>query len=382
MFHRAVKIPVATGSRLETVSYPGVTLRAMTSAQGSITADEAPDDQPSGPLTIAQIAEHVGVSLATVSKVVNGRLDVAPETREQVESLIRRRGYRRQKRASRPAPLLEIVFHEVRGEYGVEIFNGVQQVAREHHLGVVISELQGRHTPGRGWFEDVLARRPTGVIAVYSGLTDDQTEQLRGRGIPLVLLDPTGEPGHELPSVAASNWNGGVAATRHLLQLGHRRIGVITGPEGLLASRARLDGYRAAMDMAGVPIDPEIVRVGAFAIKDGLTHTRELLRLPDPPTAVFACNDGMAYGVYQAVAEAGLRVPDDLSVVGFDDMPPASWIIPPLTTIHQPLLKMGTAAATMAVALARGESLPFEHVELATQLISRASTAPPTNRRR
>ncbi|MEO3756653.1 substrate-binding domain-containing protein [Streptomyces sp. B6B3] len=349
----------------------------MTSAPGSVRANEAPDEPPSGPLTIAQIAEHVGVSLATVSKVVNGRFDVAADTREQVESLIRRHGYRRQKRASRPAPLLEIVFHEVRGEYGVEIFNGVQQVAREHHLGVVISELQGRHTPGRGWVEDVLARRPTGVIAVYSSLTDDQTDQLRGRGIPLVLLDPTGETGHTSPSVAASNWNGGLSATRHLLHLGHQRIAVITGPEGLLASRARLDGHRAAMDMADTPIDPELIRVGAFQITDGLTHTRELLRLPNPPTAIFACNDGMAYGVYQAAAEAGLRIPHDLSVIGFDNMPPASWIIPPLTTIDQPLQKMGTTAATMAITLARGEQPPLEHVELATQLITRASTAPP-----
>ncbi|MBL1068042.1 LacI family DNA-binding transcriptional regulator [Streptomyces sp. 7-21] len=357
----------------------------MTAAAGSPAAGdtageppgEAPEKTAGQPLTIAEIAERAGVSLATVSKVVNGRIDVAPETREQVEDLIRRHGYRRQKRASRPAPLLELLFHEVRGEYGVEIFNGVQQVAREHHLGVVLSELQGCHTPGRGWVEDVLARRPTGVIAVFSGLTGDQSRRLRVRGIPLVLLDPTGDSGHEPPSVAASNWNGGLAATRHLLQLGHRRIAIITGPEDALASRARLDGYRAAMDMAGVPVAPELIRVGRFEIEDGLTHTRALLRLPEPPTAVFACNDGTAYGVYQAAAEAGLRIPGDLSVVGFDDMPPASWIVPPLTTVHQPLREMGTTAATMAVTLARGETPPLEHVELATRLVTRASTAPP-----
>src|SRR5262245_39361583 len=128
--------------------------------------------------------------------------------------------------------------------------------AREHHLSVVMSELQGRHTPDRSWVQDVLTRRPTGVIAVYSSLSEDQTEQLRGRGIPLALLDPTGEPGHASPSVGASNWNGGLAATRHLLQLGHRRIAVITGPAKALASRARLDGHRAAMDMAGAAVDP------------------------------------------------------------------------------------------------------------------------------
>ncbi|MGP3966813.1 LacI family DNA-binding transcriptional regulator [Streptomyces sp. 6N223] len=329
------------------------------------------------PLTIAQIADRAGVSVATVSKVVNGRTDVAPDTRALIEGVIREHGYRRQKRAGRPAALLELVFHELRGMYGVEIFNGVQRVAREHRLAVVLSELQGSHTPGRGWVEDVLARRPTGVISVFSGPTDDQSHQLRSRGIPFVLLDPSGEPGHEAPSVGANNWSGGLTATRHLLGLGHRRIAVITGPPHALASRARLDGYRAAMDMADVPLDPALIRTGDFQIADGLTHTRELLTLPHPPTAVFACNDGEALGVYQAAAEAGLRIPDDLSVIGFDDLPPAPWTIPPLTTIRQPLSQMATAAATMVMSIARGKEPPHNRVELATELIIRRSTAPP-----
>ncbi|WP_026922244.1 LacI family DNA-binding transcriptional regulator [Glycomyces arizonensis] len=332
---------------------------------------------PSEPLTIAQIAKRAGVSIATVSKVVNGRLDVAPETRNVVEELIRRHGYRRQKRAARPAPLVEVVFHELRGLYGIEILNGVNEVAGEHHLAAVVSELGGRHTPGRGWVEDVLARRPTGVISVFSHLADDQSAQLRSRGIPLVLLDPTGEPGHDAPSVGASNWNGGLAATRHLLELGHRRIAVVTGPAHMLSSRARLDGYRAAMDMAGVPVDPALVCVGDFQIEDGRRFTRELLRLDDPPTAVFACNDGEAVGVYQAAAEAGLRIPDDLSVVGFDDLPMTEWNIPPLTSVHQPLKEMAATAAGMIVTLANGEPLHRRRVEIATELVVRESTAPP-----
>ncbi|MGP3966098.1 LacI family DNA-binding transcriptional regulator [Streptomyces sp. 6N223] len=329
------------------------------------------------PLTIAQIAERAGVSVATVSKVVNGRTDVAPRTRALVEGVIRRHGYRRQKKAADPAALLELVFHEVNSVYPFSVFEGVHRVAREHRLGVVLSELQGRHTPGRGWVEDVLARRPIGVIAVFSGLTDEQSGQLRTRGIPFVLVDPSGEPGHDSPSVGANNWNGGLAATRHLLQLGHRRVAVITGPEHALSSRARLDGYRAAMDMAGVPVDPELVRVGDFRIGSGRERAGELLRLPDPPTAVFACNDALALGAYQAADDAGLRVPDDLSVVGFDDLDPARWTIPPLTTIRHPLTEMAAAAAAMVVSLSRGESLPRNRVELATELVVRGSTAPP-----
>jgi DNA-binding LacI/PurR family transcriptional regulator len=332
-------------------------------------------DDPDGPLTIAQIAERAGVSTATVSKVVNGRADVAPATRSLVEDIIRRHGYRRQKTAG-PAALLELVFHEVRGPYPIEIYQGARQVAAEHGLAIVLSELRGSHTPGRGWVEGVLARRPTGVIAVFSGPNREQSERLHSRGVPFVLVDPVGDPGSDVPSVGASNWSGGLSATRHLLELGHRRIAVITGPERVLPSRARLDGYRAAMDMAGIPVDPALVRVGDFQILDGVKHMRELLSLPDPPTAVFACNDGQALGVYQAVTEAGLRIPDDLSVVGFDDLYPAAWTVPPLTTVRQPLADMAATAASMVIGLAQGQPLPRKRVELTTELVVRASTAP------
>ncbi|TDC73256.1 LacI family DNA-binding transcriptional regulator [Streptomyces hainanensis] len=328
------------------------------------------------PLTIAQIAKRAGVSVATVSKVVNGRADVAPATRSLIEDIIRRHGYRRQKVAG-PAALLELVFHEVRGPYPLEIYQGVQQVAAEHQLAVVVAELQGRHTPGQGWADGVLARRPTGVISVFSGPTGPQAERLSSRGIPFVLVDPTGEPGHASPSVGANNWSGGLSATRHLLGLGHRRVAMITGPEDVLAGRARLDGYRAAMDAAGLPVDPALVRTGDFQILDGLKHTRDLLRLADPPTAIFAGNDGQALGVYRAAAEAGLRVPEDLSVVGFDDLFPSPWLTPPLTTVRQPLAEMAATAATMVLTLAQGRELPQNRVELATELIVRDSTAPP-----
>jgi DNA-binding LacI/PurR family transcriptional regulator len=341
----------------------------------TVTRELAP---PAGtPPTIAQLAELAGVSVATVSKVVNGRSEVAAETRAHIERLIREHGYRRQKRRASPAALLELVFHELEGAYAMEIIKGVEQTAREHGLAVVLSELQGRHTPGRGWIEDVLTRRPAGVVAVFSGLTGEQRDLLDTRDIPLVLVDPTGDPGHQAPSVGAGNWTGGLAATRHLLELGHRRIAIVTGPAHALSSRARLDGYRAALDTAGVPVDPELVREGDFHVADGTAHARALLRLNDPPTAIFACNDLQAVGVYQAAHELGLRIPDDLSVIGFDDLPPAKWVIPALTTIRQPLMEMAAAATGMVLTLAQGEPLPCTRLELATDLIQRGSTAPP-----
>jgi len=346
------------------------TLRAQTPAEPPAT-----DEPARQPLTTAQIAELAGVSIPTVSRVVNGRSDVSSLTRARVETVIREHGYQRLRKAAHPAELLELVFHQLEGAYAMEIIRGVEQVAREHGLAVVLSELQGRHTPDEGWMASVLSRRPTGVIAVFSSLTSGQREQLQTRSIPFVVVDPTGEPGHQTPSIGTTNWSGGLSATRHLLDLGHRRIAVLTGPLRILCSRARRDGYRAAMDAAGVPVDPELICEGEFRVEDGLELTRRLLRLANPPTAIVAGNDLQALGVYQAAAEVGRRIPADLSVVGFDDLPLVRWISPPLTTVRQPLTSMGVAAATMVVTMARGEALPQERIELATGLVVRGSTA-------
>jgi len=327
--------------------------------------------------TIAFIADQTGVSVPTVSKVINGRSDVSSETRQRVEAAIIEHGYERGARSVGPSPLIEIIFHELESEWALEIVRGVERVAGRRHLAVVLSEMRGRRTPGRGWIEGVLARRPAGVIAVFSDLSETMREQLRARGIPFVILDPAGEPLHATPSIGATNWNGGLTATRHLLGLGHRRIAVIGGPAGILCSRARVDGFRAAMDEAGVPIDASLVSHGAFQVEEGIATGRALLARADKPTAIITGNDLQALGVYQAAREARLHIPEDLSVVGFDDLPVARWVGPPLTTIRQPLIEMAEAAAELVLDMAGRENVPQTRVELATELVIRESTAPP-----
>jgi LacI family xylobiose transport system transcriptional regulator len=327
-------------------------------------------------MTVADIARLAGVSAPTVSRVINGQSGVAVETRRRVENVIREHGYRRPE-PTEPAAIIELVFHALESLWALEIIRGVEQVAREHELAVVLTEMQGRLTPGKAWTEQVLARRPTGVIAVFSDLTSAQQSQLAARAIPLVVLDPTGEPLHETPSVGATNWNGGLAATRHLLELGHRRIAMISGPTEWPCCRARLDGYRAAMDAAGVPVEPELVRIGPLYVEGGLREGAELLRLPEPPTAVFTANDLQAFGVYEAARQAGRHIPDELSVVGFDDLSFTQWAGPPMTTVRQPLVQMGVAAANLMLEVARGGELASNRVELATTLVIRQSTSAP-----
>jgi DNA-binding LacI/PurR family transcriptional regulator len=327
--------------------------------------------------TIAFIAEQAGVSVPTVSKVINGRSDVAPETRRRVEAAIREHGYQRVGREQRVAPILEVIFHELDSEWALEIVRGVERVAGRHHLAVVLSEMQGRRTPGRGWIEGVLARRPTGVIAVFSDLSDSMRNQLRTRGIPFVIVDPAGEPLHDTPSVGATNWNGGLTATRHLLALGHTRIAVIGGPQDILCSRARMDGFRAAMDAAGVQVDPSLLSHGRFNVEEGIERGRALLQRPDPPTAIMTGDDLQALGVYRVARELRLHIPEDVSVVGFDDLPVAEWVGPPLTTVRQPLVEMAETASELVLAMARGEQPAQARVELSTELIVRESTARP-----
>jgi LacI family transcriptional regulator, xylobiose transport system transcriptional regulator len=335
----------------------------------------------SGVATIALIAQEAGVSAPTVSRVLNGRADVAAETRARVEALISKHGYQRRGGArATPSPMLDLVFHELDSAWAVEVIKGVTRVAREEGLIVVLSESSGRITPGQSWVDGVLARRPTGVILVLSDLSATQRAQLMTRNIPFVVVDPAGDPAEDVPAIGSANWNGGLAATRHLLELGHRRIGVIGGPSRLLCSRARLDGFRAAMETAGVPIDPALVRSGNFHIEGGYDNGMALLRLPDPPTAIFAGSDLQALGLYEAARELGVLIPGDLSVVGYDDLPVARWVGPPLTTIRQPLTEMAEAAARLVISISRGDEPTTLRLDLATSLVLRQSTAPPQAR--
>ncbi len=329
-------------------------------------------------VTISEIAREAGVSVPTVSRVVNGRSDVSPQTRERVEELLRRYGYRRRAaRSGISANLIDLVFNDLDSPWAVEIIRGVEDVAHAAGVGTVVSAIHRRSTATRQWLRNLRARSTDGVILVTSDLTPAFYAELQRLNVAMVVVDPAGVPALDVPTVGATNWAGGLAATEHLLSLGHRRIGFIVGPRRLLCSRARLDGYRAGLEAAGIPVADELIWQGDFYHESGFEGGKAMLDLDDPPTAIFASSDQMAFGVYEAVRQRGLRVPDDISIVGFDDLPEARWSSPPLTTVRQPLAEMGMVAARTVLRLAQGEEIEVPRVELATELVVRHSTAPP-----
>jgi LacI family transcriptional regulator, galactose operon repressor len=327
-------------------------------------------------VTIAEIAASAGVSVPTVSKVLNGRPDVSRQTRLRIEALLAEHDYiRAGARTRRRAGVIDLVFAELT-PWSLEIIRGAEQAARAGRSRIVVEVVAGA-AEREQWLDRLAGGQTQGLILVLTELSAAHRERLAELRIPVVIVDPVGQPDPRIPSIGAANWAGGLMATEHLIELGHRRIGKITGPASLLCSQARLDGYRAGLERAGIPIDPRLVRSGDFRYVSALLAAGGMLRLPDRPTAIFAGSDEQALGVYEAARRQGLRVPEDLSVVGFDDVSAAEWASPQLTTVRQPLAQMATLATQTLLSLTDG-SRPVNHrVELATELVIRDSTAPP-----
>jgi LacI family xylobiose transport system transcriptional regulator len=328
--------------------------------------------------TLARIADDASVSMSTVSKVLNGRSGVSHDTRSRVEELLHAHGYNRRGADHAPGSLIELVFETIDSEWSLEIIRGVQRIAVQNGLSVILTETGDRHSQGPAWLEGVIQRRPIGIILVFSDLSPDSKRQLRTRNIPFVVIDPAGDPAPDVPSIGSANWSGGLIATRHLIDLGHRRIGMITGHDDHMSSRARASGYRSALEKAGIEVDDRLICIGNFHHDAGLRLGTQLLELADPPTAIFAGNDLQAFGVYEAARARGLSIPDDLSVVGYDDIVPAQWVGPALTTVRQPLSEMAEEATRLVLRLREQEGAINVRMDLATSLVVRGSTRAPS----
>ncbi|MEF2975910.1 LacI family DNA-binding transcriptional regulator [Subtercola sp. YIM 133946] len=326
--------------------------------------------------TIHDVAAAAGVSVATVSKAVNGRYGVAPETTERVLEAVAALGYESSLVASsmrsRRTGVIGVLVADFE-PFSAEVLKGVAVGLRESRYDL-LAYSGSRHGDGQGWERRSLSRLSgtliDGAIMVTPTVVNVSAD------VPLVAVDPhTGRA--DLPTVEADSRGGAREATAYLIELGHRRIGFVAGRPDLTSSRLRDAGYRDALAAAGIGFDPALVRVGFYEADTAKDAARELLGQRQRPTAVFAANDLSAIAIIEVARDLGLEVPRDISVVGFDDVPEASRLVLPLTTVRQPMQRIGQTAATMLTALMAGETLSATHVLLPTKLVRRATTAPP-----
>jgi LacI family transcriptional regulator len=331
--------------------------------------------------TLATIADSAGVSVATVSKVLNGRSDVSATTRARVQELLEAQEYtavpRRRQDAGRSVELLVDHFHS---PFTSEVVQGVVDAAAEEGVVVTVStreSMEGREVSPGAWARGLARGGRCALISVAGDMSRAQMRALSDAALPVVLIDPIDPQASGAPSIGSTNFTGGLAAGAHLIALGHHRIGYVGGALRAACNVARVGGLRAAMEQHGLTLDPDLVTAGqVFDYDTGLQGGLQLLDRQDPPTAVFCGADEVALGVLEAARRIGLRVPQDVSVMGFDDTPSAVTGSPPLTTIRQPLGEMGMLALRTALRLAEGGTVDAPHVALATRLVVRASTAP------
>lgn len=325
--------------------------------------------------TIHDVAAAAGVSVATVSKAVNGRYGVAPETSARVMAAVEALGYESSLVASsmrsRRTGVIGVLVADVE-PFSAEVLKGVARGLADTSYDLMA--YSGSHRQGPGWERRSLSRLSgtliDGVIMVTPTVVNIAAE------VPVVAVDPhTG--GVDIPTVEADSFGGAQQAVRYLVGLGHRRIGFIAGRPDLRSAAARDAGYRAALSEAGIPFDPALVGIGRYEEDVARDAAQSMLSLADRPTAIFAANDLSALSIIAVAREAGLSVPRDLSVVGFDDVPEAAQADPGLTTVRQPMQHIGEVAARLVIALMNGETPEAMHYRLATRLVERGTTAPP-----
>lgn len=326
--------------------------------------------------TITDVAAAAGVSVATVSKAVNGRYGIAAETVARVLKIVEEMGYESSLVASsmrsRRTGVIGVLVADFE-PFSAEILKGVAAELRGTNYDLLA--YAGSHqVEGPGWERRSLQRLSgtliDGAIMVTPTVVGASAE------IPIVAIDPhTGRA--DLPTVESDSFAGAREATRYLIELGHRRIGFIGGRPDLRSATLREAGYRRALADAGIPFDADLVREGYYEQRTAREPALSLLRSRQRPTAVFAANDLSGIATLEAAAELGLDVPRELSVIGFDDIPEASQMTPPLTTIRQPMQVLGATAARMVVSLMAGAELESNHALLPTRLVARATTAPP-----
>ena len=334
--------------------------------------------------TLADVAQAAGVSKSAASKAINDRTDVSAATVAKVRAAVDQLGYVVKTRsAATDVVALWVVIDGLGNYYSPQVLEGIVLEAEESGAVAVVAQRQGsphaRRPGSPAWMADAAGKGAQAFILVATDVTAATISAAEQADVPLVVLDPVMRLSSGVATVGATNFRGGVEATEHLVGLGHTRIAFIGANPRSHAGGDRLAGYHDALRRAGIAPDPDLVVPGHFHTEDGLA-AEDLLRRRNRPTAIFCGSDSVALGVYEACHSLGLRVPEDVSVVGFDDGLGADVATPHLTTVRQPLEQMGRLAVRTAVAAVVGGGPLAPPLEVATKLIVRDSTAPPAQR--
>lgn len=348
--------------------------------KGTGKEDRKSEDRKSGAITLWDVARAAGVSAATVSRALEKPDTVAEETRRRVMEAVASCGYTPNILARNlrkmETRLVTVLIADVTNPFFNEIVRGVEQVARANGYSVLLADSENDPGQEAAYGNLLAARRTDGMILLNGRLPVGLVaETPRGAKPPPIVVACEYLTNRDLPTVQIDNIEAARKATEHLIDQGHRRIGFITGPMWNVLSRDRLHGYRDALLDNGLAFDESLVVSGNFSIPSGIAAAQLLLGLAKRPTAIFASNDEMAFGAIRAARDLGLRVPRDLSVMGFDDIRFSAYVDPPLTTVRQPGLEIGRTAMTMLLRILNGEPVEPRRVVLPTQLEIRASVA-------
>jgi LacI family transcriptional regulator len=334
-------------------------------------------------LTMDDIAQLAGVSTASVSRALNGRPGVSPATRAAIVKIAQEHQFSGNLAAralsSGKEGRVAVTLPHVHAEYFARILGGAAEVFHQHGVSLLLETTAHSHDRQAGALRKLMGSGIDGALLMLPDESPSELGDLHRSGLPFVVVDAIEPLTLPLPWITCAHAFGARDATAHLLGLGHRRIGIVTGEPNLTTSD-RLHGVRQAMVAAGATLEDELVKERSYReLRGGYTAAMELLTGADPPTAIFAFNDILAFGVLRAAHELGVAVPGQLSVVGFDDLEPASLVTPALTTVRQPLARIGAVAAELLLQWIDGDKPAGMHIALPVELVQRGSTAPPAS---
>lgn len=326
--------------------------------------------------TITDVAKRAGVSVSTVSRVLNNHPNVGAEVRQRVNDVIRELQYEPSRVAQRmratSSRLVGVIFSDITNPFYIDVLHSIEHTLSQQGISVLISNADSDEEREANFLRIMLNENIAGLIIAPTKENVPALAAAARGGLPIVVIDRR-LSNIEVDTVLVDNFQGALTAIQHLIRLGHERIGVLSGPLHLTSGRERYTGYLQAMTDAGLKVDPSMSRFGNYREQSGYELANELLSAPSPPTALFVANNLMTLGALNAIHERGHAIPDEIAVIGFDDLPWAISLNPPLTTVAQPTSEIGTRAAELLLDRMKDRLRAVRTIELPTRLMIRAS---------